>query len=171
MPLGVGQGQNVGLRDILPYYDFVPPGASVFHKHMSSFCKFSYIFKFQQAKSIHKLITDSFQIGLASWNRKIQRKLAQKLYVRLLLLWWRQDNRKTIVKCAWSLIGCWLRYSVVLNEYVWCTLLQHKFRWMQNAVRCSWRTQGLILHICLWRVMHAVWTLFWSYCKNSASVI
>ena len=41
MPLGVGRGQNVGLRD-LEIRDFchiltlLPPGASVFHKHMSS---------------------------------------------------------------------------------------------------------------------------------------
>ena len=57
MPLGVGRGQNVGLRDfchiltlLTPghpcFTDFchiltlLPPGASVFHKHMSSFYKY-----------------------------------------------------------------------------------------------------------------------------------
>ena len=36
MPLGVGQGQNVGLRDFCHILTLWPPGASVFHKHMSS---------------------------------------------------------------------------------------------------------------------------------------
>ena len=35
-PLGVGQGQNVGLRDFCHNWTLLPPGASVFHKHMSS---------------------------------------------------------------------------------------------------------------------------------------
>ena len=37
MPLEVGQGQNVGLRDFCHILTLLPPGASVFHKHMSSF--------------------------------------------------------------------------------------------------------------------------------------
>ena len=37
MPLGVGRGQNVGLRNIYNSLTLLPPGASVFHKHMSSF--------------------------------------------------------------------------------------------------------------------------------------
>ena len=36
MPLGVGQGQNVGLGDFCHSLTLLPPGASVFHKHMSS---------------------------------------------------------------------------------------------------------------------------------------
>ena len=36
-PWGVGQGQNVGLRDFFHNWTLLPPGASVFHKHMSSF--------------------------------------------------------------------------------------------------------------------------------------
>ena len=36
-PWGVGQGQNVGLRDFCHNWTLLPPGASVFHKHMSSF--------------------------------------------------------------------------------------------------------------------------------------
>ena len=36
MPLGVGRGQNVGLRDFCHSLTLLPPGASVFHKHMSS---------------------------------------------------------------------------------------------------------------------------------------
>ena len=39
MPLGVGQGQNVGLRDFCHIMTLLPPGASVFHKHMSSITK------------------------------------------------------------------------------------------------------------------------------------
>ena len=35
-PWGVGQGQNVGLRDFCHNWTLLPPGASVFHKHMSS---------------------------------------------------------------------------------------------------------------------------------------
>ena len=35
MPLGVGRGQNVGLRDFCNILTLLPPGASVFHKHMS----------------------------------------------------------------------------------------------------------------------------------------
>ena len=38
MPLGVGRGQNVGLRDFCHSLTLLPPGASVFHKHMSSLC-------------------------------------------------------------------------------------------------------------------------------------
>ena len=37
MPLGVGRGQNVGLREFCLILTLLPPGASVFHKHMSSF--------------------------------------------------------------------------------------------------------------------------------------
>ena len=33
----VGQGQNVGLRNFYHSLTLLPPGASVFHKHMSSF--------------------------------------------------------------------------------------------------------------------------------------
>ena len=36
-PWGVGQGQNVGLRNFCHNWTLLPPGASVFHKHMSSF--------------------------------------------------------------------------------------------------------------------------------------
>ena len=36
-PWGVGQGQNVGLRDFCHNWTLLPPGASMFHKHMSSF--------------------------------------------------------------------------------------------------------------------------------------
>ena len=36
-PWGVGQGQNVGLTDFCHNWTLLPPGASVFHKHMSSF--------------------------------------------------------------------------------------------------------------------------------------
>ena len=39
MPLGVGQGQNVGLRDFCHIMTLLPPEASVFHKHMSSLKK------------------------------------------------------------------------------------------------------------------------------------
>ena len=35
--MGVGQGQNVGLRDFCHILTLLPPGASGFHKHMSSF--------------------------------------------------------------------------------------------------------------------------------------
>ena len=35
MPLGVGLDQNVGLRDFFHILTLLPPGASVFHKHMS----------------------------------------------------------------------------------------------------------------------------------------
>ena len=34
-PWGVGRGQNVGLRDFCHILTLLPPGASVFHKHMS----------------------------------------------------------------------------------------------------------------------------------------
>ena len=37
MPPGVGQGQNVGLRDFCHILTLLPPWTSVFHKHMSSF--------------------------------------------------------------------------------------------------------------------------------------
>ena len=37
MPLGGGAGQNVGLRDFCHCLTLLPPGASVFHKHMSSY--------------------------------------------------------------------------------------------------------------------------------------
>ena len=36
MPLEVGRGQNVGLKDFCDVLTLLPPGASVFHKHMSS---------------------------------------------------------------------------------------------------------------------------------------
>ena len=36
-PWGVGRGKNVGLRDFCHSLTLLPPGASVFHKHMSSF--------------------------------------------------------------------------------------------------------------------------------------
>ena len=36
MPLGLGRGQNVGLRHFCHILTLLPPGASVFHKHMSS---------------------------------------------------------------------------------------------------------------------------------------
>ena len=36
-----GRGQNVGLRDFCHILTLLPPGVSVFHKHMSSFYKFS----------------------------------------------------------------------------------------------------------------------------------
>ena len=35
-PRGVGRGKNVGLRDFCHNWTLLPPGASVFHKHMSS---------------------------------------------------------------------------------------------------------------------------------------
>ena len=35
-PWGLGQGQNLGLRDFCHSLTLLPPGASVFHKHMSS---------------------------------------------------------------------------------------------------------------------------------------
>ena len=35
--MGVGRGQNVGLRDFCHILTLLPPGASVFHKHMSCF--------------------------------------------------------------------------------------------------------------------------------------
>ena len=38
MPLGVGQGQNVVVRDFFHILTLLPPEASVFHKHMSSLC-------------------------------------------------------------------------------------------------------------------------------------
>ena len=38
MPLGMGREQNVGLRDVCHISTLLPPGASVFHKHMSSLC-------------------------------------------------------------------------------------------------------------------------------------
>ena len=44
--LGVGQNQNVGLRDFCNFSTLLPPGASVFHKHVSSLkknCKILYI--------------------------------------------------------------------------------------------------------------------------------
>ena len=41
MPRGVGLGQNVGLRDFCHILTSLPPGASVFHKHMSSLKIFS----------------------------------------------------------------------------------------------------------------------------------
>ena len=37
MPLGVGWGQNVGLTDFYHILTLLPPWASLFHKHMSSF--------------------------------------------------------------------------------------------------------------------------------------
>ena len=37
MPLGLGRGQNVGLRNFCHILTLLPPGASVFHKHMSRF--------------------------------------------------------------------------------------------------------------------------------------
>ena len=37
MPLGVGLGQNVGLRDFCHILTLLPPGASVFHKHVLFF--------------------------------------------------------------------------------------------------------------------------------------
>ena len=37
MPLGVGRGQNVRLRDFCHIWTLLPLGASVFHKHMSNF--------------------------------------------------------------------------------------------------------------------------------------
>ena len=37
MPLGVGRGQNVGLRDFCHTLTLLPSEASVFHKHMSCF--------------------------------------------------------------------------------------------------------------------------------------
>ena len=36
MPRGVGRGQNVELREFCHCLTLLPPGASVFHKHMSS---------------------------------------------------------------------------------------------------------------------------------------
>ena len=39
MPLEVGRGQNVGIRDFFHILTLLPPGASVFHKHMSSYRK------------------------------------------------------------------------------------------------------------------------------------
>ena len=44
----MGRGQNVGL--ILPYYDFVVAGASVFHKHMSSLILHLYIYPYAPTK-------------------------------------------------------------------------------------------------------------------------
>ena len=41
MPLGVGRGQNVGLRDFCHILTLLPPGTSVFHKHISSFPEYS----------------------------------------------------------------------------------------------------------------------------------
>ena len=41
MPLGLGWGQNVGLRDFCHILILLPPGASVFYKHMSSCVKVS----------------------------------------------------------------------------------------------------------------------------------
>ena len=40
-PWGMGRGQNVGLRDFCHNWTLLPPGASVFHKHMSSLSIFS----------------------------------------------------------------------------------------------------------------------------------
>ena len=42
-PWGVGWGQNVGLRDFCHNWTLLPPGASVFHKHMSSNSDLIYI--------------------------------------------------------------------------------------------------------------------------------
>ena len=36
VPLKVGLGRSVGLRDFCHILTLLPPGASVFHKHMSS---------------------------------------------------------------------------------------------------------------------------------------
>ena len=38
-PCGWGRGQNVGLGGFCHILTLLPPGASVFHKHMSSFIK------------------------------------------------------------------------------------------------------------------------------------
>ena len=35
-PWGWGRGQNVGIRDFCHILTLLPPGESVFHKHMSS---------------------------------------------------------------------------------------------------------------------------------------
>ena len=38
MPLGLGQGQNVGLTDFCHILTLLVPGASLFHKHKSCSC-------------------------------------------------------------------------------------------------------------------------------------
>ena len=43
MSLGVGQGQNVRLGDFCHILTLLPPGASVFHKHMSSLINVSFL--------------------------------------------------------------------------------------------------------------------------------
>ena len=47
MPQGVGLGQNVGLRDFYHIRTMLPPGASVLHKHMSSFVGKSVLFTYK----------------------------------------------------------------------------------------------------------------------------
>ena len=42
--VGRGRGQNLGLRDFCHILTLLPPGASVFHKHMSSFFFTFYVF-------------------------------------------------------------------------------------------------------------------------------
>ena len=53
MPLGMGRGQNVGLRNLCRISTLLPPGESVFHKHMSSFSLYKH--------DVHKMLY--FQVG------------------------------------------------------------------------------------------------------------
>ena len=64
-------------------------------KFSASFPK---IYRFQQAKQIRKL---SIQIGLASWNRKIYEKLAQKFRVKFFFVRLSQKlpTSRLVTKC------------------------------------------------------------------------
>ena len=53
-PWGVGRGQNVGLRNFCHSLTLLPPGASVFHKHMSSLSMFLFWHLLRKALLRHR---------------------------------------------------------------------------------------------------------------------
>ena len=76
-PWGVGRGQNVGLRDFCHSLTLLPPGASVFHKHMSSYC----------GKIRSKLLGQASHSGwleMYSFYKVQKKKLAGQCWVHLL---------------------------------------------------------------------------------------
>ena len=72
MPLGLGRGQNVGLGDFCNILTLLPPGASVFHKHISCL-SFSLLIC---VISISDFASASLDIGESLFNSALSSKAA-----------------------------------------------------------------------------------------------
>ena len=102
MPLGVGRGQNVGLRDFCQIWTLLPPGASVFHKHMSSFLHFNFAYYTNKApynkSSLQARIRWLWHLWLAKNFQRCKGKTDKILWVHVITILSLYDGQSNIIQ-------------------------------------------------------------------------